>query len=553
MAEAARRPAGPAAARPDAPVRLAGAVARASGWRGAALTVGLGAATALALPPVHLLLGLFAFAALAWRLDGRSRAAEAAWTGWLFAFGHHLAGLYWIPNAMLVDGGRFAWAMPSAVLGLPALLALFPAAALALAPALSRPGPGRAVAAILLWSLSDYARGHMFTGFPWNLPAYALSAFDAPSQAAAWLGAPGLSLAVLAVAAAPALIVGPEGWRGRGAAMAATLVLLCVPAALWAGGAARLLAHPPAHDGTAVVRVVQGNIPQRLKWRRDLRDAHLARYLALSQTEEPAARGPGVAAGTRPTAVVWPETAVPTFLNRKWGLRRAIATAVPAGGGLVAGAPSAVDDEENRDILLFNSMLVLDGEGNPTARYDKARLVPFGEFLPFREWIPIPAIVANFLDFDAGPGRRTIAVPGLGPVSPLICYEAIFPGEVVDRDGPPPAALLNLTNDAWYGRSAGPFQHSAIARMRAIEEGLPLIRAANTGISGVYDALGRGVVELGLERTGAIDARLPRALDPPPLYARWGDAIYLAALAAGLLPLLLAAARRRAGGRPESA
>ena len=521
----------------DSLLATARRVTGAGGVKGVLLTVALGAVAALALPPLHILPALVAFSGLAWRLERARTLGAAAATGWLFALGYHVAGLYWISNALLVEGDRFAWAVPFAALGLPMVLAAFPA--LALAPVALLSGPReRTLAVLALWSLAEYLRSILFTGFPWNLAGYAFAGSDALAQAAAWVGIHGLGLAVLAPALAPALFTGARGHRPWTA-----LAALAVPLLLWAGGQARLDAHPADPAAGPVVRLVQGNIPQRDKWDRDLRDRHLVRYRQLTIGPEPEVRQPGLAPGAAPLAVIWPETAVPAFLNTDGALQRWLDAMAPEGGSLVAGAPA-------RDAAgLFNSAFVFDGRGGVAARYDKAHLVPFGEYLPLRDRVPLPVLFESFIDFSPGPGRVSMPVPGLGPASPLICYEAIFPGEVVAAGAPRPALLLNLTNDAWYGHSAGPYQHRTIARMRAVEEGIPLVRAANTGISGVYDALGRTVAEIGFGVTGALDARLPPALPVPTAYARHGELAW-----ACLVVLVLACAAwmeraRRAAGK----
>ena len=490
------------------------------------------------MPPLHVLPGLLAFAVLVWRLEHADNAMRAARTAWLFAFGFHVAGLYWISNALLVDGNQLIWLVPFAAAGIPAILALFPAVTLAFLPHLCRAGPMRPVAVVVLWCLADYARGHLFTGLPWNLPVYALSGVDALSQAAAWFGAYGVSLLLLLAAVAPAIPAWSSGHSAR-VTLLAGLVMLAIPPGLWIAGTIRLHDRAPVFDTDTVVRIVQGNVPQKDKWDRALRRDHIDRYLTLSSDTRAGRQASALTPGTRPTVVIWPETAVPAALTGDPALRAELAAVVPEGGSLVAGAPTLTDDAPRR---LYNSMVVLDADGTVSERYDKSHLVPFGEYVPGRNWLPLPRVVQASRDFSPGSGLRTVAIAGLGSVSPLICYEVIFPGAVVaSTPGPRPRALLNLTNDAWYGRSAGPWQHSAIARMRAVEEGIPLIRVANTGVSGIYDAFGRTVVEIPLEETAAADSFLPLPLSEPPLFARIGDGAFLVML--GLLAAVLLACR----------
>jgi apolipoprotein N-acyltransferase len=517
--------------------KISDVIAGAAGWRGALLTVALGAIAASALPPVYILPALLAFTALAWRLEGVDSPFHSAWTGWLFGFGYHVLGLYWISNALLVESDRFAVFVPLAAIGLPMLLALFPAVMMSIVPLISRPGWSRALAVAGLWSVAEYARGHLFTGFPWNLPAYTVSFSDALSQAASWIGAYGLTLVVLVVAVSPAIAWGPNRpcrrLTGTIACMSLVIGLL-----LWGGGAARLSSvdlavhsvvglGPGSSPGSniskpVVIRLVQGNIPQKDKWKLALRGRHLSRYLALSRQSVPTTKAADLPSGVAPTVIIWPETAVAGFLGQSPELRHALSGAVPAGGSLVTGAPSFTNFRMHR---VYNSLIALGQDATVHARYDKVHLVPFGEYVPLRGWLPLPRVAQSFADFTPGPGRRAILIDGLGLISPLICYEIIFPNQVTGV-GERPKALLNLTNDAWYGRSSGPYQHLAISRMRAIEEGIPLIRVANTGISGIYDAYGRPTVQIGLGEAGAADGFLPLSTKSKTLYGRLGDKLY---------------------------
>jgi apolipoprotein N-acyltransferase len=279
------------------------------------------------------------------------------------------------------------------------------------------------------------------------------------------------------------------------------------------------------------LRLVQPDIPQSLKWDPALRERHFQRTLELT-------RAPGFSGRTH---IIWPETATPFAMAGDAARRLAIASAVPSGGLLITGAPR-VEVEPGRPIRVWNSLHAIDGGGAIVATYDKFHLVPFGEYVPFRRILGFINLIPGAVDFTAGPGPRTLAPPGLPRLSPLICYEAIFPAHVLDS-ADRPGWLLNLTNDAWFGLSSGPYQHFAAARFRAVEEGLPLVRAANNGISAIVDAYGRVVVELGLGRSGVLDGDLPRALPRTP-YARFGDAIVLAI---GLVLLAPAALRRRRG------
>lgn len=481
-----------------------------SGWRRHALALILGALAAAALPPVYAVPLLWvAFPGLVWLIDGSRGVRGAAAVGWSFGVGHFAAGLYWLVHAFLVDPERFAWMAPFAIVGLSAGLATFPALAAAVTRAVSRPGTGRVLALAAAWTGAEVLRAWALTGFPWNLTASVWSGLPAMMQLAAVIGSFGVSLLTVAVAAMPSVLDNRKGWK----AMAAAVAVLAV---LWIGGALRLGAAGPLAEVPSVpgvrLRLVQANIEQTLKWRPELREAHFLRHIKMS-------RDLGFEAVTH---VIWPETAAPYSLDLDAGSQAMIAKAVPPGGAVITGAPRWTPPGQEPK-QAWNSVFVIGSGGKVVGVYDKAHLVPFGEYVPLRGLLPIPKLTEGALEFSAGPGRQTLTAPGLPPFSPLICYEAIFPGQVAAAE-PRPAWLLNPTNDAWYGHSAGPYQHFAAARWRAVEEGLPLVRAAVTGISGVVDPYGRVVARIGLGREGVLDSPLPLPLPGLTPYARWGNA-----------------------------
>ena len=469
--------------------RIAGHLRARTGWRGGVTAFGLGA---LALPPVHAVpVLLLAIPGLLLMPAGRAPRAAAA-LGFAFGMGHHIAGLYWISHALLTEPERYGWLVPIAVPGIALPLALFlvPVAMLA---AWLPPGWRRVLGFAAAWVLAEMARGVLFTGFPWNLVG-TVWAFDAlPLQPAAFVGVHGLSLVTLLVAASPLL-----GWRAMGGA-AAGLALLAGASVL------RLLPEEPAPQPVALV-LVQGNISQEVKWRDDTRLPIFQRYVQM--TRDGAAAAAEAMPGAR-IVVIWPETASPFLLDEDPEARRLVAEALPEGAVLLGGSVRVTRGPDGRVAEVFNALVALDAAGEVIGGYDKAHLVPFGEYMPLSGLLPV-RVVRGGRDFSAGPGRVSLTLPGLPPVVPLICYEVIFPGAVVPP-GERPAWLLNVTNDAWFGVSAGPFQHLAAARLRAVEEGLPLARAAQTGISAVFDARGREAGRLGLERQGVLVSPLPAA------------------------------------------
>lgn len=498
------------------PGRIAGYIARINRLRGvrADLTAAaFGALAALAFPPVFALPVLFvSFPILLILLDASPRPAVAARRGWWFGFGMNLVGLYWITEAILVEAAKFWWLIPFAVPALSAVLAAFIAAACWVARYAHRGWP-RVLALAGAWTLADLARQFAFTGFPWNLLG---SVWEFPGhlgdvfiQPAALVSIHGLTLATMFLVLVPML-----GWRWRASGAA-------LFAAWLAFGLVRMHAPLPPAPGVKVV-LVQGNVAEGQKWDRRLMMNIFTRYLRLT-------RQGVLQAGRGPAVVVWPETASPFLLQHDPVARQDISEAALFHPALI-GAVRFDGHKRPR-----NSLFALTGDGHIAGIYDKWHLVPFGEYQP--SWLPLGIQIVPGGGFAAGPGPRTLHVPGLPPAGPLICYEAIFPGQVVDS-ADRPAWMVNITNDAWFGNSTGPRQDLAAARMRAVEEGLPLMRAADTGISAAFDARGNELARLGMDRTGVLVVPLPAPLPPTP-FARFGLLIpgTLAGLttAAGLL------------------
>lgn len=502
---------------------LSARVVLAAGLPRAVIALLAGAIASLAMQPF----GLFPVLALSlpvfvWLLDGaagESRGAAlkaAARIGWCFGFGYFLAGLWWIGQAFLVDADNFAWMMPFAVVLLPAGLALFTALGAVLARWMWSPGPARIAAFAAGLGASEWLRGHVLSGFPWNTFGYALADNAVLGQAAAVLGVEGLTPLTLALFAAPAVLA-----AGRERAWAIPGLALAALALLAAYGVWRLPAGPvPAQPGVAL-RIVQPAIPQDDKFRADRAEEILANYFALSNERTSPARA-GI---DDVTLLVWPESAFPFFLDRAAEVRDRIGALLPPSTVLVTGAARS-DSPTGRPKQVWNSIQVLASDGTIVDTYDKVHLVPFGEYLPFQsllERIGIMQLTKLPGGFASGEGPKVLRVPGGPTLAPLICYEAIFPRGLIAAS-PRAAAIVNVTNDAWFGLTPGPYQHLAQARVRAVEQGLPLIRAANNGISAVVDPYGRVVASLALGSRGVVDAELPEAL-PQTLYARYGGVL----------------------------
>lgn len=515
--------------------RMAHRLAVMSGWRRYGLAFLLGICATATLPPVDLTPLLWvAFPGLLWLDDGSTSGWASFRLGYAFGFGFFVSGLYWIAGALFVDLASFWWLVPVAVAGLPAVFALYTGLVL-LATNLAvthlrLPGTARVFAFAIAWTAAEWIRGHAFTGLPWNLIGYAWSGGFPGAilmlQSVAWVGIYGLSFVTVLTASLPALFgtpsLAPMSSRRRLAPAIAAGLLVLVPALL---GALRLGTTPTVATGVRL-RIVQPSIPQIMKWDPGAAERNFRLLVDLSRA--PAAKPVA--------AVVWPEAATPFLLERDAARRREVGAVAPVGGYVITGAVRA-NPPPGPVVQIWNSLEALDRNGDVVALYDKAHLVPFGEYVPFRTSLPLRKITPGTLDYAAGPGPRTIALPGLPPFVPLICYEIIFPGAIIDEKDRP-AWILNVTNDAWYGRSSGPYQHFAIARTRAVEEGLPVLRGANNGISGVVDPTGRVLARIDLDTVGYADLPLPAAEGVTP-YARGGDWILLVLLMVGALPVAL--------------
>lgn len=489
-----------------------------TGWRRYGFALLLGVLLAGAQAPVSLWPLAFISLAGLLLLQSPVRGWRGFFTGFAFAYGYFVAGLYWIGIAFFVDAEKYALLLPLPVLGLPLLLALFPAGGLWLA----QYAAGRRLRLFLLlapfgWLVGEYLRGHVLTGFPWNQVGAIWGEWPATMQLAAYIGVEGLGLITMLAVSGLALALTSQTPRARLAALSLPL-LFAVALGL---GSLRLPAAPVPSVADVQLRLVQPSVPQTVKWRDDLRQQHLQQHVALSLKPAP----------IPPTHIIWPETALPYLLDEEPQLRNGLARLLSSkSGALITGAPRR--DPTTQQPVVFNSVFGLDALGGIAGVYDKLHLVPFGEYLPFRSILRplgLDALAAGSVDFSPGYQSAPVSFPGLPPARVLICYEAIFADEISDASAPVRAGLLlNVTNDSWFGRSSGPYQHLVAARFRAVEQGLPLIRAANNGISAIVDPYGRILVSLGLDEIGTVDGPLPQALADHPPYTRIGDIPLLA-------------------------
>jgi apolipoprotein N-acyltransferase len=551
-------------------VRLSHTFVLAWGWRRLLIAFLAGAGSALALAPVNVWPAPFiTFPILLWLVDGAAAGRlggvwAAAAVGWWFGFGYFVAGLYWVGNAFLVDAKTFGWLLPLAVTALPAGMAVYTAFGVALARLIWTRGATRVLALAAALTLSEWLRGHLFGGFPWNTFGYALISPLWLAQGAALIGIWGLTFLAIAIYASPALLAddradSPRPWLPL--ALGGALII-----GLATFGAVRLATFPTSYVDGVRLRIIQPNLRQDAKFNISQKQQVMSRYLDLSDRST----GPQSTGVKDVTHLIWPESAFPFFLTREADALAQIAALLRPSTILITGGIRPPATAPNGAVTrAYNSVYVIGPDGSILSVYDKVHLVPFGEYLPFQnvlERLGLMQLTKVRGGFIAGDRRLNQRVPGAPDFLPLVCYEVIFPGDAVPRSERPgwlydhlgpylawpfvagsgerPGWMLNLTNDGWFGQSAGPYQHFQQARVRAIEEGLPLVRAANTGISAVVDPLGRVIKSLPLGIEGVIDAPLPQRL-PPTLYAHAGDGALATMLALALIVVMRSRGLRR--------
>lgn len=497
--------------------KIAGDIILMWGWRRNSLAFFAGLFLTLALPPFDFFAaGFVSFPILLLLLEGAVaspaargplRAYPAAVIGWFFGFGYFLGGLWWLGNALLNSGPEFLWALPIAIFGLPAVLALFFSFAAMGVRALRGSGIGTAASLAFCIGVTEWLRGFVFTGFPWN--GIGLTIMPAPMmmQSASVFGVVGMNaLAVFIFALPGAFFLSTRRWLGpvlSGLLLAAHsifgFVTLNQTDALTGKG------PPPLGKS---VRIVQPSIAQTKKWDEAERDRIFATYLKM--TAQLPQEGKPV-----PSLVIWPETAVPFILTERPEALAAIGGVLREGQVLLAGTVRQEGTRENGDVLrYYNSIVAINSDGVIIDAADKVHLVPFGEYLPIESILRalgLSQIVSTPGGFTAGSKLHTFSLPGLPDIMSLICYEVIFPG-AIEAQTPRPKLVVNITNDAWYGKTPGPYQHFRLAQLRAVESGVPIIRSANNGISGVIDSNGRVIGALDLNVVGNLDLHIEQTV-----------------------------------------
>ena len=485
------------------------------GWPRLLLLIGLGAVSGLGFAPFYFWqVWLLTIPAFVWVLDGVGHRPQrdAFVAGWAFGYGYFLIGMHWIGYPFVVDIERHGWLLPLVIPLFPGGLAIFWGLATFVAKAFWSKGPARVLVTCISVAAFEWLRGNVLTGLPWNLPGYVWSGSETMMQSAAIFGVYGLSLLTLLAFAWPAVSVDAEGRKVPKPVFAFGGVLLLL--GLWIFGSARLPQTPQPVFTDVGLRLVQPNVPQHEKWNPELLQRNWQQLVGLTISENLAQQN----------IVIWPEAAPPFPVLSTDGALNALAGYLPDQTTLLTGTQRVEFGERNR---YFNSLVAIDGRGGVLGIYDKSHLVPFGEYLPFYnvlEPLGVTQLTGANGGFSQGDGVRLFVVPRVPPFGVLICYEVIFSGEVVAAHSRP-QWLVNVTDDSWFGPWAGPYQHLGIARMRAVEEGLSIARAANTGVSAVIDPYGRIVASLGLDKSGVVDAKLPKPLEPT-LFSIAGHAIF---------------------------
>lgn len=436
------------------------------------------------------------------------------WIGWFYGFGYFFAGVYWIAISLLVDGEKFAWLIPFSLTLIPGVLAFyFGLLCLIYYAAIAKfsltKNYEKIITFAVCWLICELLRSFLFTGFPWNLLGYVWVFSDEFIQLGSVFGILGLSFFAVLISLLPALFFQDQSFSAKLSSgnkiFAAALILSVIASFIF--GYCRIDKSKIVKDENHKLRLVQGNIKQELKWDRDQKYQNFLKHIDLTNSKDL----------TNIAAVIWSETSVPYVIDSE--LVDKIKPAIPQGGILVTGGLRLERDQTGEVSKVWNSVFALGNEGM-IDHYDKHHLVPFGEYVPWQKYLPfIDKITDGAIGFSQGEGPKTINTQVFS-FSPLLCYEVIFSDKIIDKKNRPDL-LINLTNDAWFGNSSGPYQHFDMAKMRATEYGISLARVANSGITVFFDPFGRVIKRINLNQEGVIDVEFIKNLEPT-FYSRYG-------------------------------
>jgi len=529
----------------------------AHGWRRFLMLLVAGAIAGLSVPPFYILPALFLTMPIwVWALDGAERLpgwrrifGPAFTIGFAYGLGYFLVAFHWLGAAFFVDGGVMLVVMPFAILALAALIALFWGLASAIAHLFWSTGGWRIVTLATFLTMAEWARGHFFSGFPFDLLGYAFAANDEMAQLASVIGVYGLTALAALLSMTPALIW-PADRRGMTQRLAPFFVSLVVIVAQIGFGHYRLANTTITQRTDMRMRIIQPMVLEHADWTEAKPADIITKLIDLSQTKT----GPNDPGMSTVTQLVWPESSLPFFLSDYPDALSRVAQILPANGILLTGAPRepfagiGANTGDPDDRPAFNSLIAVNKQGEIIASYDKSHLVPFGEYLPFPQLfaaLGLKQFVPGATGWQAGAGNRLMVLPNAPPFLALICYEAIFSGDLGRYTGDA-QFILNITNDAWFDGSVGLAQHADHVKLRAVEEGLPLIRVANSGLTEVVDPLGRVTQSLPQEQEGLLDV-VPAYRLNATVFTRFGYWPLLVALLAGLGIAIWSSRRSRRG------
>ncbi|MEM8833209.1 MAG: apolipoprotein N-acyltransferase [Pseudomonadota bacterium] len=482
-------------------------------WLKLLMALVLGVVLSYSQAPYHSwFLTFISFGGFYFLFETLEKKREVFLLSFIFSIGYFVAGLNWIGNALLVEGNEYRWVWPIAVIALPCLLSLFPALFLSVARYLSK---AKTMESFLLFcvllSLAEFTRSFIFTGFPWNLYGYTWLGLFPIAQSVSLIGPFGLTFLTIFWGA----VFGFVSIHCQKSIPVFTIALATF-LMTYGYGFYRLDSAIVNGNEDIAVTVVQPNIPQAEKWDPDKLVANFEKHMELSSQQS----------NVKKEIIIWPETAIPPALINAPSVKQRLQSILNEHRILLSGGLAITQDPKTQKREYHNAVFQFDGRSTPERLYNKSHLVPFGEYIPFQQFIPLTPVV-NFTGFQKGNGATTIDLAGWPSFSPQICYEIIFPNRMVAKDAERPDFILTVTNDAWYGGSPGPRQHFAQARFRAIEQAIPVIRSANTGISGIIDPYGRVVEKLSLLESGFIQQNLPKSLSNRTLYSSVSNWLYL--------------------------
>lgn len=498
----------------------------------------MGALTSLALPPAFLVPFIFITFPILYIYTEYSRSAkDAFFVGWWFGFGYWLIGIYWVAFSILTEADKFWWLVPFAVIGLPMMLAVYTGIATVVTYLVPRQRWQKILVLAVMWVLSEMLRSYVIAfytlyGFPWNYIGYVWNVTNYTMQLGSVIGIFGLSLLTMIIALLPALAVTIKeekgeyiiSYMGIYKVMAVILTIIIIHSGF---GVYRIHTTRLTMFEDMNIRLVQPNQTEHHKWHPVKKRAVVRKHIEMSQA-------PGA---EKMQAIIWSESSVPYAIEENKEVMDEIKKAIPEGGILLTGAMRGERDESGEYKNIYSTLHAIDNEGGIRGVYDKYRLVAFGEYIPFRWMLPIDSIVGG-TDFSKGPGPQTMITNRILPFSPLICYDAIFPQSVVNK-GKQADWMLNITNDAWFEKrlqltkdttlqlSTGPYQHFQMVRMRAVEQGISIVRVANTGITANITPLGQVVGSIPLGKEGILDTNLIAPLATKTIYSRTGDTLLL--------------------------